>query len=102
MGRLIEVQDVRTCPSQMTVRLGDVLLFHAVGGRVRSGRETVRLLGVFFSSVLGNNGQILTPIGPPNIVMFQAHQPGPSLIDVITGDPFQAPRTTTVYLTVEP
>ena len=76
MARLIEVQDARTCPSPLTVSLGDLLLFRATGGRVRSGDDVVELLGPFLSAVLGDDGTILTPLGPPNTVLFHARRPG--------------------------
>lgn len=101
MARLIEVQDARTCPSPLTVYLGDMLLFRATGGRVRSGDDVVELLGPFLSAVLGDDGTILTPIGPPNMVLFRARRPGRARIDAVTGDPFHTSQTTTLDITVE-
>jgi hypothetical protein len=101
MARLIEVQDARVCPSPLTVHLGDVLLFRAAGGRVRSGGDVVELLGSFLPAVLGDDGTILTPMGPPNTVLCRARQPGRAQIDVVTGDPFHTPQTTTLGITVE-
>jgi hypothetical protein len=101
MARLIEVQDARTCPSPLTVSLGDILLFRATGGRVRSGDDVVELVGTFLSAVLGDDGTILTPIGPPNTVLFRARRPGRARIDAVTGDPFHTPQTTTLDITVE-
>ena len=45
MPRLIEVEDARVCSSPLTIHVGDVLLFRAAGGRVRSGSGTIDLLG---------------------------------------------------------
>jgi hypothetical protein len=101
MARLVEVQDARVCPSPLTVHLGDVLLFHASGGSVRSGSDVVELLGPFLTAVLGDDGNIMTPMGPPNKVLFRARQPGRALIDVVTGDPFHSPHTTALGITVE-
>ncbi|HYE33990.1 hypothetical protein [Methylocaldum sp.] len=101
MARLIEVQDPRMCLSPLTVRSGDVLLFRAAGGRVRSGGDVVELLGPFLQAVVGDDGNILTPMGPPNTVLFHARQPGRALIDVITGDLFHTPQTTALGITVE-
>ena len=102
MARLIEVQDARVCPSPLTVSLGDVLLFRATGGRIQSGGDVVELLGPFLPAVLGDDGNILTPMGPPNTVLFRARRPGRARIDVVTGDPFHTPQTTTLDITVEP
>lgn len=102
MARLIEVQDARVCPSSLTVCLGDVLLFRATGGRTRSGGDVVELLGPFLPAVLGDDGNILTPMGPPNTVLFRARRLGRAWIDVVTGDPFHTPQKTTLGITVEP
>ena len=101
MARLIDVQDAQTCPSPLTVQAGDVLLFHATGGRVRSGGDVVEMLPPLLSAVLGDNGEIVTPAGAPNTVLVRARGPGHALIDVISGDPWHAPRTTTLGITVE-
>src|SRR5215510_3520468 len=102
MARLIEVQDARVCPLPLTVALGDVLLFRATGGRIRSGGDVVELLGSFLTAVLGEDGTILTPMGPPNTVLFRARRPGRARIDVVTGDLFYTPQTTTIDIIVEP
>lgn len=101
MARLIEVQDAHVCPSPLTVSLGDVLLFRATGGRVRSGGDVVELLGPLLSAVLGEDGNILTPIGAPNTVLFRARRSGRARIDVVMGDPFHTPQTATLDITVE-
>jgi hypothetical protein len=101
MARLIEVQDARVCPSPLTVGPGDILLFRAVGGHVREGADVVELLGPFLPAVVGDHGSILAPMGLPNTVLFRARKPGQALIDVITGDPFHAPHTTALSVTVE-
>ena len=100
MGRLIEVEDARTCPSPLVVQAGDVLLFHASGGHVRSGADVVDLLPPLVSAVVGTNGRVLTPAGPPNTVLVRVHRSGQATIDVITGDPWHAPKTTTLSITV--
>jgi hypothetical protein len=101
MARMIEIQDPRRCPSPLEVRRGDVLLLHAAGGRVRSSGDVVELLGPFFSAVVGDDGNIFTPMGPPNMVLFRARRAGKALIEVITGDPFHAPQTTALSIAVE-
>ncbi len=102
MGRLVEVPDARKCSSPLTLHAGDVLLFHASGGRVRSGGDVVEMLGPLLEAVVGEHGEVLTPMGPPNTVLFRAHQPGRAVIDVVTGDPWHSPQTTTLELSVEP
>ncbi len=101
MPRLIEVRDARACQSPQTIKVGDVFLFRAAGGHVRSGDDVLELLGPFTPAVVGDDGTIFTPMGPPNTVLFRARQPGQALIDVVTGDPFHAPQTTVLRIAVE-
>ncbi len=108
MGRLIEIQDVESLPPQLTLKVGDVLWFAASGGRVRGGSDhragaaaVVQLVGTFVQSVLGAAGQIVSPAGPPNAVLFLASHAGRAIIDIVSGDPWNSPRTTTLEVTVE-
>jgi hypothetical protein len=101
MGRLIEIEHVGEGPPTLTVHVGDVLLFKATGGHVQSGDDVVEMLGAFLPAVQGDNGNILTPMGAPNTVLFRALRPGRASIDVVTGDPWHAPQTTTLAITVE-
>jgi hypothetical protein len=101
MGRLIEVQHARDLPTTLTITVGDVLIFGATGGHVHSGAEVVEILGPFVRGVVGDNGQIISPMGAPNRVLFLARHPGRATIDVVTGDPWHAPKTTALSITVE-
>lgn len=101
MGRLIEVQHTQDLPMSLTIRVGDMLVFGATGGHVHSGAEVVEILGPFLPGVLGENGQILAPMASPNAVLFLARRPGRATIDVVTGDPWYAPKTTALGITVE-
>ena len=101
MPRLIEVPDAQKCPSPQTIKVGDVFLFHATGGYVRSGDDVIELVGPFVTAIVGDEGKILTPMGPPNAVLFRARQPGRALVNLVTGDPFHSPQTTELRITVE-
>jgi hypothetical protein len=102
MARLIEVQSTQECRSPLLLRQGDLLLWRAAGGRVRSGKDVMEVLGPFVPAVLDDEGNVLTPLGPPNTVLFRARQPGQAQIEVVTGDPFHAPRKSAVGVTVQP
>lgn len=102
MSRLIEVQYVQACPPSLTINVGDVLAFGATGGHIQTGGNVVELLGPFLPAVLGDNGEIVSPVGGPSAVWFVARQSGRARIDVVTGDPWQAPQTTILDITVEP
>lgn len=101
MPRLIEVDDAGACPSPLTLQPGDVLLFRAVGGVVRSGGTCVELLGPFTQAVVAEDGSVLSPVGPPNAVLFRARRPGRAGIEVVTGDPFYSPQMTPIDITVQ-
>jgi hypothetical protein len=100
MGRLIEIPDAQALPPSVTVDVGDLLCFAASGGHVQSGADVVEMLGPFLPGVLRDNGEILSPMGAPNTVFFFARRPGRATIDVVTGDPWHAPQTTTLQITV--
>ena len=102
MGRLIEVQDARMCPPSLTVQVGDVLLFHASGGHVRSGGEAVELLPPLLSAVLGEDGTVVAPQGAPNTLLVRAHRPGRATLEVLGGDPWHAPQATSLAILIAP
>lgn len=101
MARLIEILNVRNIRDELTLRVGDVLVCKATGGHVRSGGEFVELLGAFLPSILADNGEILTPMGAPNTVVFRALRSGRATIDLVAGDPFHATQTTLLTLTID-
>jgi hypothetical protein len=77
-----------------------LLLFRAAGGHVRSGHDVVELLGAFVTATVGDDGEILEPMGPPQAVVMRAKGPGRARIDVVTGDPFHAPITRSIDVIV--
>jgi hypothetical protein len=101
MGRLIEIQQAQDVPPSLTIQVGDVLRFGASGGHVQSGMDVVELLGHFLPGILGESGQVMAPMGAPNAVLFVARRPGRATIDVVTGDPWHAPQTIILDVTVE-
>jgi hypothetical protein len=101
MGRLIKVQQMQDLPSQVTLQVGDALFFAATGGHVQFGADIVEIIGPFLPGVLRENGEILSPMGAPNAVLFLACRPGRAMIDVVTGDPWHAPQTTILEISVE-
>jgi hypothetical protein len=101
MGRLIEVQQAQGLSPRLTIKVGDLLLFGATGGHVQSGADVLEILGPFGPGVVGDNGQIFSPTGAPNTVLFLARRPGQAMIDVVFGDPWHAPETAALEVTVE-
>jgi hypothetical protein len=55
--------------------------------------DVVEIVGPFLPGVLREGGEILSPMGAPNAVLFLARRPGRAAIDVVTGDPRHAPQT---------
>lgn len=109
MSRLIEIQDIDGLPPTLELQVGDMLWFAASGGRVRSNDklesdavDVVQMFGAFLPGVIGTNGQILSPMGSPNTVLFLTRRTGWAIIDIITGDPFHQTRTVSLNIMVEP
>jgi len=102
MARLIEIQEGQTLSAEEEIAVGDILFFHASGGHVDSGGEVVELLGAFTTAVVGIEGQILEPMGPPNTVVFRARNPGEAKIAVMSGDPFYDPKKIEFRIRVGP
>ena len=100
MATLIEVSDLTALPSQITFQEGDVLMLNATGGHVTLNTNVVELLGPFIAGVLSNSWQIITPMGAPGTILFVARQPGKATIDVVTGDAFYNPVTTSIEIMV--
>jgi hypothetical protein len=100
--RLIDLQPAQQdLPAAIAITVGDVLKFAASGGHVRGG-EAVELLGIFSAAAVGTDGSLLTPAGPPSVVLFLASRPGTATVDVVSGDPFHAPHPITLEVSVQP
>jgi len=101
MARLIEIQEAQHCPSPLIIHVDDVLLLHATGASVQSGSGSLQLIGPLLSAVLGDNGQIFTPEGGPNTVLFRALKIGEAQVDIVHGDPWHSPRIVSITVRVE-
>ena len=102
MPRLIEFQRPEGGPASLTVRVGDVLVLGATGGEVREGGPAAELWGPFISSVVGINGSVMEPMGPPNAVIVKAVGAGTAVLELFTGDPFHSPGSVTLRLKIVP
>ena len=101
MSRLIQILPVpRELPASLTLSVGDAMLFAASGGHVLDG-VAVELFGSFVESVLGTDGQVYTPMGAANAVLFFAREAGEAVIDVVTGDPWLSPASQRMIVVVQ-
>jgi hypothetical protein len=101
VARLIDVPPEFGGASPLVVRVGDVLSFAASGGRVTAGPRVLERLGPFLPAVVGLDGRVLAPEGAPSAVLFVARTPGRATLDVMVGQPWRSPATTTVIVDVE-
>ncbi len=102
MSRLIEIDPTRRrIPDNIVITTGDLVLVRATGGHVRSGENSVRLLGAFLTALLREDGQVTAPLGAPNRVIFVARAAGDAVIDVVDGDPWGASKQTVVNVSVQ-
>jgi len=100
MALLIDVVNVEVLASPITLHAGDLFSFKASGGQVNSGTEIIELLGPFSTAILQDNGEIISPMGPPGILLFFARRPGKAKIEVVSGDPFFKPILTHLEIIV--
>ena len=102
MNRLIDLGSItRALPSTLTLDVGDLLRFSASGGWVAGG-TAVELVGAFTRSTVGSDGRVLSPQGPPSVVIFRSCSAGTAEISVVTGHPFRSPSTHRITVIVEP
>lgn len=101
MSQLIEVENIQALSSSLTLRVGDLLVVRATGGHIQLGADIVEILGPFVSGLMREDGEIVSPMGSPNTIMFLARRSGTATIDVMTGDPWYSPHKTTVELVVK-
>ncbi|SEH00822.1 hypothetical protein SAMN05444920_11811 [Nonomuraea solani] len=101
MARVIELRPAEEAPESLTLRTGDLLMVWATGGRIRSGTDSLELLGPFLIGVLGIDGLVHTPEGPPGKVALLARRPGRAEIEFALGGPWPAIRWVTMTFVVE-
>jgi hypothetical protein len=102
VGRYVDLRpDDEGLPGELVLTVGDVVRVVATGGGIRSG-SGVELLGILTESVVGTDGSVLSPQGPPGAVLLRAREPGRAVVDLVSGDPFREPLTRTLVVRVEP
>ena len=101
MARLIEIRGDDSVPSALTLGVDDVLMVGAAGGQVREGRDVIEMLGAFIPGTVAETGQVVSPMGAPNVVLLRARRAGRATLELVTGDPFHSARRHTLELTVE-
>ncbi|RYE42327.1 MAG: hypothetical protein EOP24_33195 [Hyphomicrobiales bacterium] len=102
MSLFIEIQDSEgRLPHPLVVQVGDILRFSASGALLEDG-SCIEILGPLVEAVVGTGGQILRPVGSPNVVLVHARSAGRATVGIVTGDPWASPTTTTVAIVVEP
>jgi hypothetical protein len=87
VARFVTLQPRQLGSGYLRVEVGDLLILPAVGGYVRNGSGSMKLLGVFMSAVVGTNGEVLSPAGLPNVVAFRACRVGSATIEVLLPSP---------------
>jgi len=101
VGRFIEVQSYEEIQQALTLKVGDCLCVHTSGGNVDEGLGVVESFGPLLDSVLGNNGEVLVPLGFPNRMLFFARRSGRAVITLPTGSPLQSNSLKRISVSVE-
>ncbi len=100
MPRLIDVRDGSPCPDVVRIRVGDVLVLHAMGARVGGGRNVLDVFGPLQEAALVDR-TILAPIGTPNTVLLRAVAVGQTTVTLVTGTALQATGETSIRIVVD-
>ncbi len=101
MARLIDVPAGTSGAAPLVVQVGDVVACAASGARLGAGPLVLEQLGPLLPAVVGLDGRVLAPEGPPSTVLFVARAPGRATLQVMTGDPWGTPVTTAYVIDVE-
>jgi hypothetical protein len=91
MPRLIQITDVASVVSPLTVAPGDLLQVAASGALIHG--VTIELLGIFIEAVVGTDGLIHVPQGLPNVVVLRAVAVGGSSVEIVGASEPGQPRT---------
>jgi hypothetical protein len=100
MPRLVELQKVNACRQPLSIHVGDVLLIHASGGRIQSG-SSLELGGPYLPATAVEPGEVLTAVGVPHTMLAWARHAGPTILEMISGDPWQRTERAIVHVNVE-
>lgn len=100
MPRLIELQDVKNCSEALTIRVGDVLMISGSGGRIESG-SSIELGGPYIPATAVTSGEVLTPMGAPHTMLAWACRRGLTILEIVSGDPWQETQKTILHVNVE-
>ncbi len=94
MARYIEIPgEPDRSPATLTVGVNDVLRFSGSGILVEDG-SCIEVLGILVEAVLGTNGEIVAPVGSPNVVLVRARSSGTASIEIVTGGLWESVRNT--------
>lgn len=102
MAQLIEIDSTIPASEKIKINSGDILLFKATGGYIKSGEEVVEVLGAFSPGHLLSSGEKVSPQGTPGTVLVRALKPGTAQINIVRGDPWNIFRDSVYELQVEP
>ncbi|KAK43514.1 hypothetical protein BG58_32025 [Caballeronia jiangsuensis] len=95
MARLIDLACRDTVSGALYLAVGDVLSCAAIGGRV-IGPDALELLGPFIGGIVTGSGDILSPAGLPNRVLFVARKAGRTSLELYAGDMSRPPHVLTI------
>jgi hypothetical protein len=101
VARLIELPAGPAGTTRLVGRVGDLLAFAASGGDVGAGPPVLERLGPFQPAVVGLDGRVLAPEGPPTSVLFVARAPGRATVEVAAGDPWSGATITTYVVEID-
>jgi|SRR4249919_2296171 hypothetical protein len=102
MGRLIDYQPALAPGSRLAINVGDVIVIKVSGVRVREGADIVEVLGPLMSSVVGDTGEVFSPMGTPNAIVIVGRAAGHATLELMLGEPWRTPKRSTLDLEIAP
>src|SRR3954468_4069860 len=99
MPRLLDL-GAEALPPALRIRVGDLLLGRATGGRVALGEGVLEARGAFRAASVTPAGEVVEAMGSPDAVAFLARRAGRARIEIMRGDPFHNPQAVPVEITV--
>jgi len=100
MGRLIDYRPTTAAGVMLAIRVGDIIIAAANGARVRDGGQMLEVVGPLKPALVGDNGEILSPMDAPNSILIHARAAGRASLELIVGDIFMTPRSVILDLDI--
>lgn len=88
MSRFLTFEQAREIPPRLRLLVGDIMIFHSSGIKIRQNTTVVKFLGSYISSSVSESGSVIAPSGTPNRSVAIIVDEGKCELSVIFGSPW--------------